>query len=121
MPRKKISVFNQIEERQKTPWGFRMKQEKRTQRVQLVMQPSLYRQAKAVAEALDISFSELTHAALECAVAEFIRDFGDVNDGATLKAVQSKLRELAQQANRKQWETIEAMFAGLDSEDDSED
>ena len=39
--------------------------EKRTRRVQIIMQPSLYEKAKAKAEALDKSFNDYIHELLE--------------------------------------------------------
>lgn len=39
--------------------------EKRTRRVQIVLQPSLYEKAKAKAEALDKSFNDYIHELLE--------------------------------------------------------
>lgn len=76
MPRRKISAFAEVQRRRKGSTS-RWFNEKREQRVQVVMEPSLYAKTRAIARAWDISFSELVHAALECVVTEYIRDFGD--------------------------------------------
>lgn len=62
----------EIQSADKAPEGMRMNPayiekyiEKRTRRVQIIMQPSLYEKAKAKAEALDKSFNDYIHELLE--------------------------------------------------------
>lgn len=48
------------------PMGYRIvAEELKTKRVQLVMRPSLLNRAKAMAEAMDVSFNEFVHIAIE--------------------------------------------------------
>ena len=42
--------------------------EKKTKRIQLVMQPSVYQTAKAAADAAGVSFNEFVHKAIEAAI-----------------------------------------------------
>lgn len=57
----------------KAPEGMKINPlyiEKRTRRVQLVLQPSLYEKAKAQADRLGISFNDYVHALLEQALTD---------------------------------------------------
>jgi predicted DNA binding CopG/RHH family protein len=57
----------------KAPEGMKVNPyyiEKRTRRVQLVLQPSLYEKAKAASEALGLSFNDYVHALLEQALTD---------------------------------------------------
>ena len=57
----------------KAPEGMKVNPlyiEKRTRRVQLVLQPSIYDKAKAASEALGLSFNDYVHALLEQALTD---------------------------------------------------
>ena len=73
--------------KKKAPEGYKLNPEyieKRTQRAQIVLQPSLYQDAKEYSEELGISFNDLVHRALYEAVHnEYMTNLleGDIANG----------------------------------------